>query len=160
MTIKIGEKIPSITLQYLDGSSINNQSTEELFSDKKVVLFALPGAFTPTCSASHLPGYVIKSDAFFSKGIDLIACLSVNDVFVMNAWGEQHNTNGRVMMLADGNAKFTQAVGLELNLTDNHMGVRSQRYSMLINDGVVEAINIEAAGEFEISDADSMLANL
>jgi peroxiredoxin len=160
MTINIGEKIPSVTLQYMDGSSIKNESTDELLSGKKVALFALPGAFTPTCSASHLPGYVVKSDALFAKGIDLIVCLSVNDAFVMSAWGLQHNVDDRILMMADGSANFTQAVGLELDLTSNGMGVRSQRYSMLINDGVVEALNIEAAGKFEVSDADTMLSSL
>ncbi len=160
MTIKIGEKIPSITLQYMDASEVKSESTDALFSGKKVALFALPGAFTPTCSASHLPGYVVKSDELFAKGVDLIVCLSVNDAFVMSAWGEQHNADDRVMMLADGSGDFTQAVGLELDLTGHGMGVRSQRYSMLINDGIVEALNIEAAGAFEVSDADTMLASL
>lgn len=160
MTIKIGDKIPSVSLQHMDGSSIKTVSTDQLFSGKKVALFALPGAYTPTCSASHLPGYVVKSDELFAKGIDLIACLSVNDAFVMGAWGEQHNVDDRVMMLADGSGNFTQAVDLELDLTDKGMGVRSQRYSMLINDGIVEKLNIEAAGEFEVSDADTMLASL
>lgn len=160
MTIKIGENIPSITLQYMEGSNVKSESTDELFSGKKVALFALPGAFTPTCSASHLPGYVVKSDELFAKGVDLIVCLSVNDAFVMGAWGEQHNADDRVMMLADGSGDFTQAVGLELDLTGNGMGVRSQRYSMLINDGVLETLNIEAAGKFEVSDADTMLASL
>ena len=160
MTIKINEKIPSVTLQYMDGSNVKNESTDALFSGKKVALFALPGAFTPTCSISHLPGYVTKSDELFAKGVDLIICLSVNDAFVMSAWGKQHKADDCVMMLADGSEDFTQAVGLELDLTSNGMGVRSQRYSMLINDGVVEALNIEAAGAFEVSDADTMLAGL
>ena len=160
MTIKIGEKIPSVSLQHMDGSSIKSISTDQLFSGKKVALFALPGAFTPTCSESHLPGYVVKSDELFEKGIDLIVCLSVNDAFVMGAWGGQHNVDDRVMMLADGSGNFTQAVDLELDLTDKGMGVRSQRYSMLINDGVVEKLNIEEGGKFEVSDADTMLASL
>lgn len=160
MTIKIGEKVPSVSLQHMEGSSIKTTSTDELFSGKKVALFALPGAFTPTCSVSHLPGYVVKSDELFAKGIDLIVCLSVNDAFVMNAWGEQHNVDDRVLMLADGSGNFTQAVGLELDLTDKGMGVRSDRYSMLINDGVVEKLNVEGAGKFEVSDAETMLASL
>ncbi|MFT5657200.1 MAG: peroxiredoxin [Gammaproteobacteria bacterium] len=160
MTIQIGEKIPSVSLKYMEGSSVKTTTTDDLFSAKKVALFALPGAFTPTCSASHLPGYVVKSDELFAKGIDLIVCLSVNDAFVMGAWGEQHNADDRVMMLADGSGDFTQGVGLELDLTAQGMGVRSQRYSMMINDGVVETLNIEAAGKFEVSDADTMLASL
>ena len=160
MTIKIGEKVPSVSLQHMAGSSVKTTSTDELFSGKKVALFSLPGAFTPTCSASHLPGYVVKSDELFAKGIDLIVCLSVNDAFVMSAWGEQHNADDRVLMLADGSANFTQAVGLELDLTDKGMGVRSDRYSMLIKDGVVESLNIEAPGKFEVSDAETMLASL
>lgn len=160
MSIQTGEKIPAVTLQYMEGSDVKSASTDELFSGKRVVLFALPGAFTPTCSAAHLPGYVAKSDQLFAKGIDLIACLAVNDAFVMSAWGQQHNVEGQVMMLADGSANFTQAVGLELDLTANGMGVRSQRYSMLINDGVVEKLNIEQPAKFEVSDADTMLASL
>jgi peroxiredoxin len=160
MAIQIGEKIPSLTLQYKTDKGVADISTEEIFSGKKVALFALPGAFTPTCSAAHLPGYVIKSDELKDKGIDSIVCLSVNDAFVMGAWGEQHNVEDRVMMIADGSASFTKAVGLDVDLTQRGMGIRSQRYAMIVNDGVVELLNVEAPMKFEVSDADTILASL
>jgi len=160
MTIQVGDHIPAVDLQYMGEDGVETVNTSELFAGKKVALFALPGAFTPTCSASHLPGYVVHSDTLKGKGVDLIACLSVNDAFVMDAWGKQHNAEDQVMMLADGSAKFSKAVGLELDLDARGMGVRSQRYSMLINDGVVEQLNVEAAGEFKVSDAESMLNSL
>lgn len=141
-------------------NGVTNITTDELFNNKKVVLFALPGAYTPTCSASHLPGFVVKSDEIFAKGVDSIICLSVNDAFVMDAWGKDHNVDSRVQMIADGSADFTRAVGLDLDLTTRGMGVRSRRYAMIINDGVVEILNIEEDGKFEISDADTMLASL
>ena len=139
---------------------VETVNSAELFAGKKVALFALPGAFTPTCSASHLPGFVVNSDKLREKGVDLIACLSVNDAFVMDAWGKQHNADDCVMMLADGSAHFSKAVGLELDLDARGMGLRSQRYSMLIDDGVVEQLNVEGPGEFKVSDAESMLASL
>lgn len=160
MTIQVGDKIPSTTVQEMQEKGVTNISTDELFAGKKIVVFALPGAFTPTCSASHLPGYVVKSDELFAKGVDAIVCLSVNDAFVMGAWGTQHNSDDRVRMIADGSADLTRALGLELDLTKNGMGVRSQRYAMVVNDGVVETLNIEAAGKFEVSDADTILASL
>ena len=123
-------------------------------------MFALPGAFTPTCSAAHLPGYVVKADELKAKGIDRIVCLSVNDAFVMKAWGEQHNVEDRVMMIADGSADFTRAVGLDLDLSQRGMGTRSQRYAMIVNDGVVELLNVEAPMKFEVSDSDTILASL
>ena len=116
MAIKVGDKIPAVDLQHMTDSGIETINSKELFSGKKVVLFALPGAFTPTCSASHLPGYVVASDDLFAKGVDLIICLSVNDAFVMDAWGKQHNADDRVMMIADGSAHFSRAVGLEIDL--------------------------------------------
>ena len=160
MSIQIGDKIPSTTLQQMTEKGVSNLSSDDIFNGKKVVLFALPGAFTPTCSASHLPGYVVKSDELFAKGVDTIACLSVNDAFVMGAWGQQHNAEDRVQMIADGSGDFTRALGLELDLTKNGMGIRSQRYAMVVNDGVVETLNIEAGGSFEVSDADTILATL
>lgn len=160
MAIKVGDKLPSVTLQYMNEKGVSNIDSDKIFSDKKVLLFALPGAFTPTCSATHLPGYVVKADEFFAKGVDTIVCLSVNDAFVMAAWGENQNVEDRVMMLADGSADFTQAIGLELDLVGRGMGVRSQRYAMIVNDGVVEVLNIEAPGKFEVSDADTMLSSL
>ena len=160
MTIQPGDKVPSLTLYQKTADGVGEISTDEIFKGKKVVVFALPGAFTPTCSASHLPGYVVKSDELFASGVDSIVCLSVNDAFVMGAWGEQHNVDDRVMMIADGSAKFTLAVGLELDLTNKGMGMRSQRYAMIVSDGVVELLNVEAPGKFEVSDADTILASL
>ena len=160
MAIQVGDKLPAIDLQHMTASGVETINSETLFSGKKVALFALPGAYTPTCSASHLPGYVVASDALFANGVDLIICLSVNDAFVMDAWGKQHNADDRVMMVADGSAHFTRAIGLELDLDAAGMGVRSQRYAMVINDSVVEVLNVEAPQKFEVSDAQSILASL
>lgn len=160
MTIKIGDKLPTIDLQLMGDDGVETISSDKLFGGKKVVLFALPGAFTPTCSASHLPGYVVSSDDIFARGVDLIVCLSVNDAFVMDAWGKQHNADERVMMIADGSAHFTRAVGLELDLDAPGMGIRSQRYAMVIDDGIVEALNVEAPAKFEVSDAQTVLSIL
>ncbi len=160
MNIQVGDKIPSVTLQQKIDNLVSDISTDEIFSGKKVALFSLPGAFTPTCSAAHLPGYVVKADELKKKGIDRIVCLSVNDAFVMDAWGEQHNVEDRVMMIADGSADFTRAVGLDLDLSQRGMGTRSQRYAMVVNDGVVELLNIEAPMKFEVSDADTILNSL
>ena len=160
MAIQVGDKIPAVDLQHMADSGVETINSENLFGGKKVALFALPGAYTPTCSASHLPGYVVASDELFAKGIDLIVCLSVNDAFVMDAWGKQHNADDRVMMIADGSAHFTRAVGLELDLDATGMGIRSQRYAMVINDNVVEVLNIEAPKQFEVSDAQTILASM
>ncbi len=160
MAIQVGDKIPAVDLQHMADSGVETINSEDLFGGKKVALFALPGAYTPTCSASHLPGYVVASDELFAKGIDLIVCLSVNDAFVMDAWGKQHNADDRVMMIADGSAHFTRAVGLELDLDATGMGIRSQRYAMVINDNVVEVLNIEAPKQFEVSDAQTILASI
>ena len=160
MTIQLGEKIPSVILQQKTDEGVSDISTDQIFSDKKVVLFALPGAFTPTCSAAHLPGYVVKADELKEKGIDQIVCLSVNDAHVMKAWGDQQNVEGRIMMLADGSCHFTHAVGLELDGREGGMGIRSQRYAMIVNDGVVELLNVEAPMKFEVSDADTILNSL
>jgi len=160
MTIQVGDKIPPVTVQEMQEKGVTNVSTDDLFTGKKVVVFALPGAFTPTCSNSHLPGYVVKSDELFARGVDTIVCLSVNDAFVMSAWGNQQNADDRVRMIADGSADLTRALGLELDLTKNGMGIRSQRFAMVVNDGVVETLNVEAPGKFEVSDVDSILATL
>jgi peroxiredoxin len=160
MTIQVGEKMPSANLQRMAGDGVETISSDDLFGGKKVVLFALPGAFTPTCSAAHLPGYVVASDDLFARGVDRIVCLSVNDAFVMDAWGKAHNADDRVMMIADGSATFTRALGLELDLDAAGMGVRSQRYAMVVNDGIVEVLNVEAPKEFKVSDAQTMLAAL
>ncbi len=160
MTIAVGDKLPSIDLQYKTDDGVQTINSDELFAGKKVVLFALPGAFTPTCSASHLPGYVVNSDKLFDKGVDRIVCLSVNDAHVMHAWGVDQNVEDRVMMIADGSADFSKAVGLEVDLSVAGMGLRSQRYAMIVNDGVVELLNVEAPREFQVSDAETILNSL
>ena len=157
MTIKVGDKIPSGKLKYMSKDGPKDLTTDELFKGKKVALFALPGAFTPTCSAKHLPGFVQQADTLKGKGVNTIACLSVNDAFVMDAWGKNQNVGDKVMMLADGSADFTKALGLELDLIANGMGMRSRRYSMLVDDGVVKQLNLEKPGAFEVSNAETML---
>ncbi len=156
--IKVGEKLPEVTFSLRNAGVASNPTTSELFAGKKVVLFAVPGAFTPTCSEAHLPGYIALADKLQAKGVDDVICLSVNDAFVMAAWGETQNAEA-VTMLADGGAEFTQAIGLDKQ-TGTFGGVRSQRYSMLVVDGVVTTLNVEAAGKFEVSDADTMLNSL
>jgi peroxiredoxin len=160
MAIQVGDKVPSVNLQHMGADGVETMSSDDLFAGKKVVLFALPGAFTPTCSAAHLPGYVVASDDLFAKGVDRIVCLSVNDAFVMDAWGKQHNADDQVMMIADGSGHFTTAVGLELDLDAAGLGLRSQRYAMVVNDGVVEVLNVEAPQAFEVSDAQTILSGL
>ena len=140
MTIAVGDRVPSATLRYMTDEGPKTISSEELFSGKKVVLFALPGAFTPTCSSAHLPGYVVKSDELFARGVDRIVCLSVNDPHVMGAWGRDQNVGDRIMMIADGNLEFTRAVGLEVDLSAGGMGMRSQRYAMVVEDGMVTGV--------------------
>jgi peroxiredoxin len=157
MPIAVGEKIPSVTLKKTDMSDI---STDELFAGRKVVVFAVPGAFTPTCSNQHLPGFVAKADEIKAKGVDEIVCVSVNDAFVMGAWGENQGTGDKVTMLADGNGEFAKAVGLDFDGSGIGFGLRSQRYAMIVNDGVVETLNVEAPMKFEVSDADSILEAL
>jgi len=160
MAIKVGDKVPAAKLQIKTKDGVQTKTTDELFKGKKVVLFALPGAFTPTCSAKHLPGFVNNHQALKAKGIDSIACLSVNDAFVMDAWGKDQNVEGKVLMLADGNGEFTKAVGLAMDATGYGMGTRSQRYAMVIDDGVVKTLNVEAPGAFEVSSAESVLKAL
>ncbi len=164
MTIKIGDKLPAGTLkEFIDveteGCTLgpNNVEIAGAAAGKTVAIFALPGAFTPTCSAKHVPGYVTQHEALRAAGVDEVWCISVNDAFVMGAWAREQKTAGKVRMLGDGSAVFTQAVGLPLDLTANGMGVRSQRYSMLVVDGVVKTLNVEAPGKFEVSDADTLL---
>lgn len=158
MTIKVGDRIPDVTLYVMSDQGPQAVKTGDLFKGKKTALFALPGAFTPTCSAKHLPGFIEKHDELKGKGVDQIACLSVNDAFVMGAWGKQQNTGDKVMMLADGAGEFTKAIGMEFDLSARGLGVRSQRYSMIIDDGVVKTLNLEKPGAFEISDAGTLLA--
>ena len=156
MAIKIGDKVPSVALAHMTVDGPKEITSDELFAGKKVVLFALPGAFTPTCSASHLPGFVVNADKIKAKGVDEIICLSVNDAFVMDAWGKAQNAE-EIHMVADGNADFAKAVGLELDLIARGMGVRLQRFAMIVADGVVEHLNVEAPGKFEISSAETMM---
>ncbi|MBV8534987.1 MAG: peroxiredoxin [Alphaproteobacteria bacterium] len=160
MAIKVGDKIPSGKFKFMSKDGPKDITTDELFKGKKVALFALPGAFTPTCSAKHLPGFLQNADQFKSKGIGTIACLSVNDAFVMDAWGKNQNVGDKVMMLADGSADFTKALGLELDLTPNGMGIRSKRYSMLVDDGVVKQLNLEKPGAFEVSNAETLMKQI
>jgi glutaredoxin/glutathione-dependent peroxiredoxin len=160
MAIGVGDKIPAGALATMGAEGPGPVTTDDLFGGKKVVLFAVPGAFTPTCSAQHLPGFVEKADAIKAKGVDTIACLSVNDVFVMDAWGKDQSAAGKVEMLADGSAALTKEMGTVLDLTDRGLGVRSSRYSMIVDDGTVTQINLEDGGGFEVSDADTILSQL
>jgi glutaredoxin/glutathione-dependent peroxiredoxin len=163
--LKVGDKLPAATLQEFievegNGCSLgpNKFDVEKTTAGKKIALFALPGAYTPTCSAKHVPGYVQHFDALKAAGVDEIWCVSVNDAFVMGAWGRDQHTTGKVRMMADGSAEFTKAVGLETDLSAGGMGLRSRRYSMLVVDGVVKSLNIEEKGKFEVSNAETMLA--
>jgi peroxiredoxin len=160
MAIAVGDKIPAAKLKTMTAEGPKDISTEDIFNGKKVVLFAVPGAFTPTCSAKHLPGFVEKAAEIKGKGVDTVACLSVNDAFVMGAWGKAQNTGDKILMLADGAAAFTKQLGLELDLTGPGMGVRSKRYAMIVDNGTVKALNVEAPGAFEVSSADAMLKAL
>ncbi len=157
MTIKVGDRVPSASFKMLGEDGMKEITTDELFKGKKVVLFALPGAFTPTCSAKHLPGFVAKAGDLKGKGVDAIACLSVNDAFVMKAWGDQQNVDDKVLMLADGNAEFTRSLGLELDASGFGMGTRAQRFAMVVDDGVVSHLAVEEGGDFKVSSAEAVL---
>jgi glutaredoxin/glutathione-dependent peroxiredoxin len=160
MTIKVGDKLPSISLKYMNKDGMQTATTDDLFKGKKAVLFGLPGAFTPTCSAKHLPGFVTNAEELKKKGVDLIACLSVNDAFVMDAWGKAQNAGEKVLMLADGNAEFAEATGLTMDGTGYGMGKRTSRWAMVIEDGKVKTLNVEAPGAFEVSSAESVMKAL
>jgi glutaredoxin/glutathione-dependent peroxiredoxin len=167
MTIKVGDRLPAGTLSEFievegNGCSVgpNTFKVEDLTRGKKVVVFGLPGAFTPTCSAKHVPSYLANYDKLKAKGVSDVLCMSVNDAFVMGAWARDQKAGGKVRMMADGSADFTKALGLELDLVARGMGVRCQRFSMLIDDGVVKALNIEAPGKYEVSDGETMLKQL
>lgn len=160
MTIKVGDKIPSATLMQMKDGGPKPVKTDDLFAGKKVVLFALPGAFTPTCSAKHLPGFVQNADAIKAKGVDAIACVSVNDAFVMGAWGEQQKTGDKIMMLGDGNGDLTRALGLEMDGSRFGMGKRSQRFAMIVDNGIVTKLNVEEPGAFAVSSAEHVLTQL
>jgi peroxiredoxin len=167
MAIKVGDRLPDGTLtEFVEterpGCTVgpNNFSVSEQTKGKKIAIFGLPGAFTPTCSAKHVPSYVQNFDKLRAKGIDEVWCIAVNDAFVMGAWGKEQHCGGKVRMMGDGSATFTKALGLELDLIARGMGVRSQRYSMVVDDGVVKALNVEQPGKFEVSGAESMLQKL
>jgi len=160
MTISIGDKIPAATLGSATADGPKPITTDEIFAGKTVALFAVPGAFTPTCSARHLPGYVEHGPALKAKGVDTIACLSVNDAFVMGAWKTSTEGTDDILFLADGSGELTRALGLTLDATGFGMGERSQRYSMIVKDGVVSALNIEQGGEFKVSSAEHLLAQI
>ena len=160
MTIQVGDQIPQATFMTMAPEGPRPVTTDELFKGKTVALFAVPGAFTPTCSAKHLPGFKEQAQAFRDKGVDAIACVSVNDVFVMGAWAQDQGIGDEVVLLADGNGDFTRALGLEMDGSKFGMGLRSQRYSMLVRDGRVEQLNVEQGGEFRVSSADYLLNQL
>jgi peroxiredoxin len=157
MTIKVGDRLPDATFTTPGPDGPQQLTTEQVFGGKTVVLFALPGAFTPTCSARHLPGFKEKAAAFKAKGVDTIACLSVNDAFVMGAWAKDQGVDNQILMLADGNGDFTRKVGLDFDGSRFGMGLRSQRYAMVVADGVVKTLEVEQAGEFRVSSADYIL---
>jgi peroxiredoxin len=160
MAIKAGDKAPSVTFKTMGANGPENLTSEALFAGKKVVLFAVPGAFTPTCSAKHLPGFVEKAAAIKAKGVDEIACVSVNDAFVMGAWGKDQNVGDNVKMVADGNGDFAKACGLEMDGSGFGLGTRMQRCAMIVDNGTVSQVFVEEPGQFEKSTADNVLANL
>jgi peroxiredoxin len=160
MSIRAGEKMPSGTFAVMTDAGPGAVSTEDLFSGKKVVLVSVPGAFTPTCSMNHLPGFVDHADEIFGKGVDTIACMAVNDVFVMDAWGKDRGVGDKVTMLADGNGEYAKALGLEMDGSAFGMGTRGQRFAIIVDDGVASHVAVEEPGKFEVSSAESILANL
>jgi peroxiredoxin len=160
MSINIGDKVPNINFTTMTAEGPSPVSYDDLFAGKRVALFSVPGAFTPTCSLQHLPGFIEKASELTAKGIDTIACMAVNDVFVMDAWGKSQDAGDKVLMLADGNGEFTSALGLDLDATGFGMGTRGQRFSLVINDGTVEVVNIEDGGEFRVSSCDYMIDQL
>ena len=159
MTIKVGDKIPSSTLKTMGDKGPRDITTEEIFAGKKVLLFAVPGAFTPGCSITHLPGYVVNADKIKARGVDTIACMAVNDAFVMDAWGKSQNAE-ELLMLGDGNGDFTAALGLELDGRGFGLGTRSQRFAMLVEDGTVKHLNVEQGPGVDVSSAETMMALL
>jgi peroxiredoxin len=159
--VKVGDKVPSATLMHKSPDGIKPMPTDELFaSGKKVVAFAVPGAFTPTCSAKHVPSFLGNYDALKAKGVDTIACISVNDAFVMDAWAKEQKSEGKVLMLADGNGEFAEKMGLVMDGSKFGLGKRSQRYAMVVEDGVIKALNVEAPGAFEVSSGEAILKAL
>ena len=160
MTIKQGDKMPAGTFKTMTKDGPQNLTTDQLFAGKKVVLFSVPGAFTPTCDAKHLPGFLQHAAALKAKGVDTIACMAVNDVFVMNAWGKASNVGDKVLMLADGNAAYAKALGLELDASGFGMGIRGQRFAIVVDNGVASKVLVEGPGEFKVSSAEHVLSVL
>ena len=160
MTIKVGDRIPSVSLDVMGADGPESIAADDIFKGKLVALFGVPGAFTPTCSAKHLPGFVEAADALMARGVDAIVCLAVNDPFVMAAWGRDQNVGDKVEMVADGSAIFTKAAGLEFDLTAKGLGLRCQRFSMVVENGVVKSLNIDAPGKMEITGAEKLLEQL
>jgi glutaredoxin/glutathione-dependent peroxiredoxin len=160
MTIQVGDKLPSATLIKATENGPDAVQTDEFFAGRKVALFSVPGAFTPTCSARHLPGFVDKIDALKAKGVDEVACTAVNDAFVMAAWAKSAGAEGKVTMLADGNGQFVKAIGLDMDSSKFGMGTRGQRFSMIVDDGVVKELNVEQPGDFRVSSAEHLLSQL
>ena len=160
MTAAIGSKIPSVKLTRMEGGAVKEITTEQLCNGKKVVIFGVPGAFTPTCSNKHLPGYVKQAEEFAGKGVDTIACVSVNDIFVMGAWGDSQKVGTKIMMLSDGNGDFARALGLEVDFSDHGMGKRMNRCAMLVDNGVIKALEVDAGGGINLSSAENMVCKL
>ena len=160
MSIQAGEKMPSGAFGVMTDAGPGAVSTEDLFGGKKVVLFSVPGAFTPTCSMNHLPGFIDHADEILAKGVDTIACMAVNDIFVMDAWGKDRSVGDKISMLADGNGEYARALGLEMDATGFGMGMRGQRFAIIVDDGVATHVAVEEPGKFEVSSAESVLANL
>ena len=160
MTISVGDKMPDGVFKVMKADGPGAVSSSEIFSGKKVVVFSVPGAFTPTCSKQHLPGFIEKAGEIKGKGVDTIACMAVNDVFVMGAWGEQAGAGDKVLLLADGNGEYAKALGLELDASGFGMGTRGQRFAIVVDDGVVSQLHVEEPGEFKVSSADYILENL
>ncbi|HEY9579131.1 MAG TPA: peroxiredoxin [Rhizorhapis sp.] len=160
MAISKGDKIPQVSFTTMTANGPEGVDSDAFFKGKKVALFSVPGAYTPTCSARHLPSYIEKADALKAKGIDEIACTAVNDIFVLSAWAKANDAEGKVAMLADGNGNFAKAVGLEMDGSGFGLGTRGQRFSMIVNDGVVEELNVEAPGDYKVSSAEHMLEQL
>ncbi len=160
MSIQAGKKMPSGVFGVMTDAGPGAVSTEDLFDGKKVVLFSVPGAFTPTCSMNHVPGFVDHADEILAKGVDTIACMAVNDIFVMDAWGKDRSVGDKISMLADGNGEYASALGLEMDATGFGMGMRGQRFAIIVDDGVATHVAVEEAGKFEVSSAEAVLANL
>ncbi len=160
MAIQVGDKMPAGTFGVMTGDGPGAVTTDELFNGKKVVLFSVPGAFTPTCSADHLPGFVESADAILAKGVDTIACMAVNDVFVMDAWGKDRGVGNKIEMLADGNGEYAKALGLEMDASAFGMGMRGQRFALIVSDGTASHVAVEEPGKFEVSSARAILEKL